>query len=444
MNLYTLPLLSLFMLCASPAYAQDAVPDDEKPKAEKPAPTPETLAEVFRKVLNDPENLEINFSYANMAMQLGKYDAAITAYERMLMIAPDLDRVKLDMALAYARLGNFTQARELFDEVLSKNPPDNVKENVKKLIAQIDDAEKRHKFDGNIVTGINYDSNANASPGSNQVDLFGVNVQLTGTSLAREDQHFFTAGTVNHTYTTAHQQAHKLKTSATAYKTRQNNLGSLNLTVLSAKTAFTYNITKKNGGGRLTPTVGFDDINLGGFNYQENLYGQLGYEHPLSNKFALSGLYRYEKRLFYNNPGNTTLEGRTGRAREQRLAAKIFMTDRDLLDVGVRLRQEVTREVRHDNRQQELILSHTHIFDGGIFLNTTGTVKRTHYKGVDVLVNPNTVRRDHERSYTFTLGKQLTPNTTIAGAYQYKTVGSNIQNFAYENERTTVSLAYKF
>ena len=72
MNLYTLPLLSLFILCAVPAHAQDTAPDGEKPKAEKPAPTPETLAEIFRKVLNDPENLEINFSYANMAMQLDR------------------------------------------------------------------------------------------------------------------------------------------------------------------------------------------------------------------------------------------------------------------------------------------------------------------------------------------------------------------------------------
>ncbi|MBI1363933.1 MAG: tetratricopeptide repeat protein [Proteobacteria bacterium] len=433
MNRLRIALLSLLLtVSATTAQAQATPPSDQ------------ALADIFRQVLEDPENLDLNFSYANMAMQLGKYDAAITAYERMLMIAPDLDRVKLDMALAYARMGNYTQARELFDEVLAKNPPEEVRSNVQNLIHQIDEAEQRNKFDGSVVTGINFDSNANAAPASNQVDLFGVAVQLTGTNLSKDDYHFFTAVTGNHTYTMPTQQAHQIKNTASLYKTKQHQLGSLDLTVMSVKSAFTYNITKKNGGGRFTPAVGFDDINLGGFNYQDTLYGQAGYEQPINNKFAISGLYRYEKRNYFNTPTNSTVTARNGRAREQRLSAKMFVTNNDLLDIGLRFRQETTREIRFENRQQEAIVSHTHVFGDGLFLNTTGSLRRTHYKGVDALVNANTVRRENERGVTFTFGKQITPDLTAALAYQYKKVGANIQNYAYENERTTVSLSYKF
>jgi tetratricopeptide (TPR) repeat protein len=395
-------------------------------------------------VLSNPDDLDLNFTYANLAMQLGKYDAAIAAYERMLIMAPDLDRVKLDMALAYARLGNYAQARTLFDEVLDKDPPEEVKANVNALIKQMDDAQKSHAFDMTVVGGINFDSNANASPSSNQVDLFGISVALQGTNLTQDDYHFFTAVTGNHHYTLPQQEGHRITNTLGAYKTKQHTLSSIDVTVLSARSAFAYNLPKHYGGGRLTPTVGFDDINLGGMNYQDTLYGQLGFDQPLSQAFSLSGAYRYEKRTFFNTPTNTTVSERTGRAQEQRLSAKVMVTPSDMVDIGIRMRQERTRRLRHDNRQQEVTLSHLHLFGQGVFLNTQGSIRQAHYKGVDTLVNPNTIRRDLERAITITLGKQLTPALTIAGAYQYRRVGSNLQNFAYTNQRTSLSLAYRF
>ncbi len=104
-------------------------------------PSEEELDALFQKIKEDPNNLELNFEYAKMAEKAGKIDAAIASYERMLIVNPDLPRVKLDLGLVYMRMGNMTEARRLFSEVLESNPPPQVKENIELVLAKVDESE---------------------------------------------------------------------------------------------------------------------------------------------------------------------------------------------------------------------------------------------------------------------------------------------------------------
>ena len=65
----------------------------------------------FQEIFKDPGNLDKTFRYAELAVELGNFEAAISALERMLLINPNLPRVRLELGVLYFRLGSYQLAR---------------------------------------------------------------------------------------------------------------------------------------------------------------------------------------------------------------------------------------------------------------------------------------------------------------------------------------------
>ena len=66
---------------------------------------------LFQQMLRDPSNMDLMFEFAALANNLENYEAAIGTLERMLLINPDLPRVKLELGALYFRLDSYTIAR---------------------------------------------------------------------------------------------------------------------------------------------------------------------------------------------------------------------------------------------------------------------------------------------------------------------------------------------
>ena len=52
-------------------------------------------------MMADPGNLDKTFAFAGLAVDVGDIDGAISALERMLLIDPNLPRVKLELGVLY-------------------------------------------------------------------------------------------------------------------------------------------------------------------------------------------------------------------------------------------------------------------------------------------------------------------------------------------------------
>jgi hypothetical protein len=89
---------------------------------------------------------------------LGKYEDAMSAYDRVLFVNENSHRAKLEMARCYLKLGNQKKAKELFLEVRDKVPA-NVQKNVDSYLAAIETARKKHSVSGAFIAGFNYDTN---------------------------------------------------------------------------------------------------------------------------------------------------------------------------------------------------------------------------------------------------------------------------------------------
>lgn len=400
------------------------------------------LEDLFQQLKRSPENLDLNFKYANLAAKLGKYDESISAFERMLIMKPDLPRVKLDMALVYMKMGQYGESFKLFDEVLASNPPEAVKSNIERMKKVARRGMRRHNLSGTVTVGYNSDTNVNASPTSGAVEIFGIEVPIDDTSARQTDDSRFGVISLNHRFKMRAQQKHTWNTQATVYKGMQSSEKSLDVTSYSASTGPVFDIPAIKG--QLGVVLGYDDVNLAQSDYLRQTSGQIYTEHLIHPRAKLRFALKHENRRFRNTPTTTTYELRNGDAKQQDISLKIALSEKDLLGISATFRQEDALVDYYRNRSKALRFNYTRALRDDIFMVFTAGLKNTHYKGVDVLVNPNVVRHDLERSYSVGLGKKLGEKWTAAASYSYREVDSNLQNYEYENERISTSLTRSF
>src|SRR5690554_579059 len=125
-------------------------------------------------MIRRPADLDIVFRYAELAIRLENYEAAIAALERLLLFNPDLPRVRLELGALYYRLGSYELARSYLNRALeSEAVPESVRARARTYLAEIDERTARHRFGGSILLGGRWQSNANAGPASPEVRVFG-------------------------------------------------------------------------------------------------------------------------------------------------------------------------------------------------------------------------------------------------------------------------------
>lgn len=109
---------------------------------------------------HDDDN-NLNFLLGQCATALGKPAEAIDYYKKILVVTPDLPRVRLELGRAFAAAGQYAAARVEFQSVLATKPPAVVAEHVKAFLEQMD-SQKKLQIRASL--GYLYDSNVNAGP----------------------------------------------------------------------------------------------------------------------------------------------------------------------------------------------------------------------------------------------------------------------------------------
>jgi tetratricopeptide (TPR) repeat protein len=124
---------------------------------------------LFDRLVARPDDLETMFDYAAVSMRLQDYEPAIATLERMLIFNRDLPRVKLELGVAYFRLGAYDVARFYFSEALQDDPPDEVVARVTPFLSAIAERTAQSAFSGFVSIGPVYSTNANLAPTDREV-----------------------------------------------------------------------------------------------------------------------------------------------------------------------------------------------------------------------------------------------------------------------------------
>ncbi len=92
----------------------------------------------FQAMLAQPANLDVLFKFASLASQTGDLEGAVSALERMLLINPDLPRVRLELGVLYYRLGSYEVARTYLESALkTPNLPPEVRNRADQFMAEV-------------------------------------------------------------------------------------------------------------------------------------------------------------------------------------------------------------------------------------------------------------------------------------------------------------------
>jgi tetratricopeptide (TPR) repeat protein len=115
----------------------------------------------FTLFTQDSANQEINFYLALSAIELQKYDSALAALERVLLIDPEHTRSQLELGRIYFELGDALQAKKAFSKVLASDIPNDVRENILRYIGQMQNISSNSKLEMQLALGILHDTNIN-------------------------------------------------------------------------------------------------------------------------------------------------------------------------------------------------------------------------------------------------------------------------------------------
>ena len=159
---------------------------------------------LLRQMLANPSNLDVAFEYANLSSQVGDYEGAISALERMLIYAPNTPRIQLELGVLYYRLGAYDVARSYFEQALT-NPsvPPNVANQIRLYLQQLALAADPPAFSATIFSAIRWESNANSGPATQNVTLNGFNFTLDQNTVGKAGWSALNIGTLHY--------AHELK-----------------------------------------------------------------------------------------------------------------------------------------------------------------------------------------------------------------------------------------
>jgi uncharacterized protein HemY len=98
----------------------------------------------------------------------------------MLLINPDLPRVRLELGVLYYRLKSYEVARNYLEGALASPalPPD-ARSRAEQFLAEAQKQLSPSRFSGDVFLGTRYQSNANLSPAGSSVRLFGQAASIT-------------------------------------------------------------------------------------------------------------------------------------------------------------------------------------------------------------------------------------------------------------------------
>lgn len=124
---------------------------------------------IFQEISGIVETMDIAFWLGSCAAGAGKTELAIKKFKQMLSIDPNLHRVRLELARVYFEAGMFNEAKAELNRVLEAKPPDAVKKNIERMLAQIEERTKKVYTNFRFSLGIQGDSNVSAGPDEEKI-----------------------------------------------------------------------------------------------------------------------------------------------------------------------------------------------------------------------------------------------------------------------------------
>lgn len=410
-------------------------------------------ADLFERLLDDPDNLDLMFEYATLSIRLEDYEAAISTLERMLIYRQDLSRVRLELAVAYFNLGSYEASELYFDQVLAApDTPTAVSARINRYKDVIEERTRKSAFTGIASVGVTYATNATLGPESDQllIDIFNNgDPLLVNVVQGNEEADFGMRALVSasHVYDLQQADLDVWRTDISAFALRYFNTSEGDVGFARLRTGPRLSLNAEQFGPKIRPYVEGQYLN----SQDRGLFTSfgVGFEYtntlsPVFSTFTDVGIrYRNFFRQEFDDDDAFNFYSASGLA---------YIPIRDLVLRGTGFFEIDSADARENtNYEIGLRVSGEYQYDSGIewvdrkwSASVYGEARSRFFADEDPLIGLDVKRRDIDIragiSHVFALQGGFGVQFDIDGLLRE----SNILNFDLNNLSTTVSLQYRF
>lgn len=253
---------------------------------------------IFVEVAERVETMDLRFWIGVSAMNLGKTDLAVQKFQHMLVVDPELHRVRLELGAAYFRAERYDDARKELERVRTAipRPPDVVMENIERLLAAIDERTRRFFWNARISQGILFDDNVSAGPGERELAVVGGQLTLDDTSIKFADEALVTDLVGSLIYDVGKKSGIMWSLESGLYNRAYFSASPFNFFLVDVNTGPWW----AHGRGILKVPAGYSYLEYGSDRLSQIFSIFPSYEFRLSPNFGLKGTYSFSNTNYYD------------------------------------------------------------------------------------------------------------------------------------------------
>jgi len=374
-------------------------------------------------------NAEVQFYLGLSAMELQKYDEALAAFDRVLMLDPNHTRTKLEIARVYYISEQYEQASVEVRSILTENLPFEVKKSVDAFKATLEEKLKKEAWLATVSIGAMYDSNAN--------NQFNDTIKLPGSEKAKSDSYLYSTAGLTHIYDIGERGDWFVESNGLFYLKMNRHITDNNLALFSLSTKPYYS----EGQYRIGFPISFDRVYLSGEGYAKVLQGGIEGSYLLDEQsMLLAGLIL--KRSYYED--DNTLDANS---HVWSLTYKRSVGD-DPIIFSIGINYENISEVRGSGINVTAD-AWTHKIEASkeLMPDLVGSISYAYkYKDYDKqdaklsLISIDPHRKDKESTYGVGLSYMLDKTSSINAIISY--ANQNSTQEPYEYDKTTIGINY--
>ncbi len=194
----------------------------------------------FDDVLAHPDDVDLNYAYAQIQIQRGDLHGAAATLERIILIAPDLPRVRLLYAVVLYRLDNLDEAERELRAVDSYDMPASLRAELGHYLDDIRLRRRTTRYALTVSANLQQDWNKNAAAASGFNLVSDFPAQLVGHNQRRGDQSLLMLTRLDVGHDLGYQARHQVTGSISYYRDQQNSLSEYDLTSISGEVGGVY------------------------------------------------------------------------------------------------------------------------------------------------------------------------------------------------------------
>lgn len=410
----------------------------------------------YADLLKDPDNPALNIAYARQQIAKKRFKSAASTLERLLLIAPKANEVRLLYALVLIELNSLDAAERELTRLSSLEMTPALRAQLTALLDRIADARSRWELSLITAAGAAYDWNVNSVP-QDRVRLFGgVPATLNDDSARIGDVSFSGLAQWDMAYDLGYQARHQAVGRILYYIDDQVIHDPIDISTLGVEAGVRLRFPDL----ILTPKIGHTALWLSREQYFSAYKASLDYELALPPDMKLFGRAAYSHERYYEITETSTGPAQNGPRAEASvgLETDLDLRNRVSLSYGAGVKRGVPL---HEHRfYHHLTFAYQHLFEHGGFF--TGRFRLGQMREVrpDPSDDPNRKRRDItgrlRLGYGIAIGRLvdlsdadprlaqgLGKTVASVGAELYRST-STVRNYRYWNRRAEFLLTRKW